>query len=93
MAALVPVVYVVLDGPDQLWDGGERPSPDALLRDDVEPDLDLVQPRAPDRCEVELDPWVLDEPRRDVFPGVGGEVVQDDVYVCPCRGTVRRRRP
>ena len=41
---------VVVDGEglysvDEFFDGPEGAAPDGLLRDDIEPDLDLVEPR------------------------------------------------
>lgn len=79
----VPGVDVVADLLDQDVDAGERAAADGLPGQDSEPDLDLVQPRGADGCEMEVDVRVLDQPLLDLWGGVRREVVQDHVYVLP----------
>ena len=62
----IPVIDVVADLPNQDRNGRERAAPDGLAGDDAEPGLDLVDPRRPDRREMEMHMRVLFQPRHDV---------------------------
>lgn len=44
LGSLVVVVRERLDSFDEFFHGSERPPPDGLLRDDIEPDFDLIEP-------------------------------------------------
>ena len=65
----------------ELGDGGEGAAADRLLRDDVEPDLDLVEPGGVGGGEVEMIAWPGGQPALDAGVLVGGVVVNDEVDV------------
>src|SRR5437868_3536502 len=65
-ASVFQCVTLVADAGDQGVDRGERAAADRLAGDDPEPDLDLVQPRAADRGEVERDVRVVRQPGLDL---------------------------
>ena len=65
----------------ELGDGGEGTAADRLLRDDVEPDLDLVEPGGVGGDKVEVVAGPVGQPTLDAGVLVGGVVVNDEVDV------------
>src|SRR6188472_4479923 len=65
VAAFVPALNEPFDGGDQLFDAAEAAAADGLAGDDREEDLDQVQPRPRGRGEMQRDPRVARQPRRD----------------------------
>ncbi len=64
-----------------LGDGGAGAAADGLLRDDVEPDLDLVEPGGMGGSEVEMAAGPGGQPALDPSMLVGAMVVDDEVDV------------
>ena len=85
-----PGIVVVGEAEDpllELGDRGEGAAADGFLGDDVEPDLDLVDPGGVGGSEVEMVAWPGGEPSLDL--GVlGGAVVVDDEVDIEFRGHV-----
>ncbi len=66
---------------DQVPDASERASPNRALRDDVEPDLDLVEPRRVRRRVVDVKAWSGREPSSNALVLVRRVVVDDEMDV------------
>ena len=77
----VPVVGEALDSADQLLHLTEGAASNGALGDDVEPDLDLVEPGSVGRREVDVETWMFGQPHFDLGVLVGPVVVDDDVEV------------
>ena len=77
----VPVFGVALNSSDELFDVSEGVSSDGALRDDIEPDFDLVEPRGVGRCEVDVEARVLGQPCLDLLVFMGRVIVHHDVEV------------
>ena len=65
----------------ELGDGGEGTAADGLLRDEVESDLDLVEPGGVGGGEVDVVAGPVGEPALDAGVLVGAVVVDDEVDV------------
>ena len=65
----------------ELGDGREGAAADSLLRDEVEPDLDLVEPGSVGGGEVEMVAGPVGQPAFDAGMLVGGVVVDDEVDI------------
>ena len=79
LGAEVVVVGEVEDLLLELDDGGEGAAADGLLRLEVEPDLDLVEPGGVGGGEVEMAAWPGGKPALDADVLVGAVVVDDEV--------------
>ena len=77
---------VSIDSIDQIMDTGEGASSDGVDRDVSEEALDHVEPRSAGRCEVEVEPGVLFQPRHYLGMFVGGVIVANDVDFFGFRG-------
>ena len=77
----VVVVGEVADLLLELGDGGEGTAADGLLRDEMEPDLDLVEPGSIGGGEVDVVAGPVGQPALDAGMLVGGMVVDDEVDV------------
>ena len=77
----VVVVDVVLDFSSKFFDTLERSTPDRFLRDNVEPDFDLVQPGGVGWSIVDVPSFMGSEPTLDSRMLVCGIVVNHDVHI------------
>ncbi len=77
----VVVFDEVVDLGHQFFDTGKRTAADDLLRDDVEPTLDLVQPRGVGRGVMDVVAWPFGEPRLDLGLLVGSVFVLDEMDI------------
>ena len=77
----VGIVDVVIDFLDQFLDAAKRPPTNGLLRNAVEPDLHLIQPRRIGRSEVYVEPWPGGEPASNSQMLVCGVIIHDDVHL------------
>ena len=59
---VVGSLNVLINFLDQFLDAAKRPATSGLLRNPVEPDLHLIQPRGIGRCEVHAESWPCCEP-------------------------------
>ena len=75
------MVSEVTDTLNKLTDGGKGAATDRLLGDDVEPDLDLIEPGRVGRGEVDVIAGPSGEPAFDLGVLVGAVVVDDEVNV------------
>jgi hypothetical protein len=66
---------------DQVTDASERASPNRTLRDDVEPDLDLIEPRRIRWREMDVKARVGCEPSSNAGVLVGRVVVDNEMNV------------
>ena len=66
---------------DQIADASERASPNRALRDDVEPDLDLIEPRRVRWRVVDVKARSGREPTSNALVLVGRVVVYDEMNV------------
>ena len=82
----VVVVGEAADFRLELGDGGEGAAADGLLRDDVEPDLDLVESGGVGGGEVEMVAGPGGQPALDASVLVGAIVVNDEVDILYGRG-------
>src|SRR5271167_3214723 len=69
------MVEVVVDGRFEFGHRGEDTAPDAVMSDQAEEALDLVEPRCRGRGEVQVKARVLVEPCRRLGMLVGGMLV------------------
>src|SRR6185436_15944655 len=76
---VVPVVDVVMDVADELFDGNEGPSSHGASRQDPEPRFDHVEPRCSRRREVKVDVRMRLEPGLHIRSRVSGGVVENDM--------------
>jgi hypothetical protein len=81
-----------LDPGDQIGNGGERAPSNGFLRDDVEPDFDLVEPGSVGRGEVDVVARPSGQPTLDLGVLMGGVVVDDEMDL-EVRGSVPVRWP
>ena len=58
----IGILDVMIDFLDQFLHTAERPAANGLLRDAIEPDFHLIQPRGIGRSEVYVDAWPGGEP-------------------------------
>lgn len=72
--------HELVDPALELGDRIERTASDGLLRDKPEPAFDLVEPRAVDRREVEVEARTALEPRFDLGVLVGAVVIADPFF-------------
>ena len=77
----IVVFEVFLDGGFELRDALERAAADAVLGDQAEEALDLVEPGCRSRREVHMEPLVPLEPDPDAGMLVCGVVVGDQVHI------------
>ena len=77
----IVVFQVVVNGGFELGNGGEDAAPDALLSDQPEEALDLIEPGGRGGGEVQVKAGVLGQPCLDVGMLVGGVVVEDEVEI------------
>jgi hypothetical protein len=75
----------ILDLGYQLFHAAESTATDGLLRDDVEPDFHLVEPRSIGRCVVHLKPRVRRQPAEHAGMLVRGVIIHDQVHSEPGR--------
>jgi len=75
------VIRETLDLGDQLGDGAEGTATNRLLGNDVEPDLDLIEPRGVRRREVHMIARPRGQPAFDLGVLMGAIVVHDQVDV------------
>ena len=68
-----------IDFRGQVPDAPKGAPPDRLLGDDVEPNLDLVQPGGVGRCQVDMETRMRGQPAPDPGVLVSGVVVDDQV--------------
>ena len=66
---------------DELADGGEGAAPDRFLGDDVEPDLDLVEPGRIGGSEMDMVAGPCSEPALDFNVFMGAVIVDDEVDI------------
>lgn len=78
---LVVVVDVVLDFGHKLLDTSERSAPDSFLSDDIEPDLDLIQPGGIGRGVMDVPSFMRGKPSLDFRMFVRGIVVDHDMHI------------
>src|SRR5215470_16152045 len=81
LCSAVRILNVVIDFFDQLLHAAKGPAANGLLRDAVEPDLHLIEPRGIGRSEVHMESRLGDEPAFDARMFVRGVVVHDDVHL------------
>src|SRR5260370_42401548 len=79
----------VIDVVPELVDIGEAGAGEGAALEDGEPDLDLVEPGAVGRGEIEADVWVAGEPAF-ALGLVGRKIVEDDVDLLTWIGGRRR---
>ena len=84
----IVMVEVFVDGSFELWNGGEDAASDALLGDQAEEALDLIEPRGRGRREVQVKARVLGQPCLNVGMLVRSVVVEDEMEI-----TFLRRLP
>ena len=77
----VVVVGEAADPLLELGDGREGAAAEGLLRDEVEPDLDLMEPGSVGGGEVDVVAGPVGQPTLDAGVLVGGVVVDDEVEV------------
>ena len=77
----IVMFQVVVNGGFELGHGGEDATTDALLSDQPEEALDLIEPGGRGRGEVQVKAGVLGQPYLDVGMLVGGVVVEDEVKI------------
>ena len=77
----VVVFEVVVNGGFEFGDGGEDTATNALLSDQTEEALDLIEPRGRGGGEVQVKAGVLGQPGLNVGVLVGGVVVEDQVEI------------
>ena len=73
----VRILDVVIDFLDQVPDAAKGSSAKSLLRDAIEPDLHLIQPRGVGWSEVDVEPWSCGKPASNsqmFVRGVTGKV-------------------
>jgi MFS family permease len=75
----VPVGDIVPDRGDELFDRAECASAYRLASDQAEPDLDLVDPRRPDRCAMKSDVRIVGQPVAHLGREVRAQVVHHNV--------------
>ncbi len=61
----IVIVAEGLNVGDEFSDARESATPDCFLRDEIEPDFDLIQPRCIRRCMVEMPSAVTGQPTLD----------------------------
>ena len=91
----IVMVEVVVDGCFEFGHRGENTAPDAVMSDQAEEALDLVEPRCRGRGEVQVKARVLVEPRRHLGVLMGGIVVEHEVEIefgRVWRSMVRKKR-
>ncbi len=81
MGVFVPVVCEAFNPTDQFLHLPEGPSSNRTPRDDIEPDLHLVEPARIGRREVELEAWVSSQPLLYLGVFVGGVVIDHQMEV------------
>lgn len=81
MATTVVALDEEADVGDEISNASEGATADCLLRDDVEPDLDLVEPRRVSRREVDVEARSCSEPSSHLVVFVGRVVVDDQMHV------------
>jgi len=72
---------VLIDFLDQFLDAAECPATNGLLRNPVEPDLHLIEPRGIGRSEVHVESWPCCKPAFYSRVFVRRVVVHDDVHM------------
>jgi len=77
----IVVFEVVVNGSFEFGDGGEDAATDALLSDQAEEALDLIEPGGRGGGEVQVKAGVLGQPCLNVAMLVGGVVVEDEVEI------------
>jgi hypothetical protein len=77
----VPIVLidVSLNAEGKFFDTAEGSAPDRLLGDEIEPDLDLIEPGGVSRRMTDMPPGVPQEPAPDGLVAMGCVVVHDAV--------------
>src|SRR5579862_2017543 len=70
----------ILDLSHELFHAAEGTAADGLLGDDVEPDLDLVEPGSIRRRVVHLKPWVRRQPAKHAGMLMRRVVIHDQVH-------------
>ena len=90
LAVAVVPLRKAFDVRDEVADAAERTPPNGSLGDDVEPDLDLVEPGGVGRGVVDVEARAGGEPAADLGVLVGRIVVDDqmDVELLGYRGLV-----
>jgi hypothetical protein len=67
----------------QLLDASEHAAPNPFVREFGEPSLHQIQPRTVRRCEVDMEPRTLSQPRPDDRRFVSAVVIQDEMDIQP----------
>jgi hypothetical protein len=80
-AAAVVVAYEAVDLLDQVSDASEGSAPNRPPGDDVEPDLDLVEPGGVGRGVVDVEAGTCGEPATSGCVFVGRVIVDDEMNV------------
>jgi hypothetical protein len=78
---VVRILDVVIDFLDQFLDAAKGSPAKSSLRDAIEPDLHLIQPRGIGWSEVYVEPWPCGEAASNSQMFVRGVIIHDDVHL------------
>ena len=91
----IVVFQIIANGSFEFGNGSEYATTDALLSDQAEEALDLIEPGGRGRGEVQVKAGVLGQPCLNVGMLMGGVVLEDEVeieFLGRLLGMVRRKR-
>ncbi len=71
----------MIDFLNQVFHAAERSSANGLLRDAVEPNFHLIEPRGVGRGEVRVESWSCSEPAPHAQVLMCGVIIHNDVHV------------
>ena len=85
LRVLIGAVHELVDRTNERADTAMDATPKLLLGEEPEPPFHEIEPRAPSRSEVEVEPRIAPEPRLYGFGLVTTGIVQHDMNVEVCR--------